>query len=135
MPLILPVPIECIAYSAFKYSIPPAVIKAIVFAEGGRTGKISRNSNRTVDIGPMQINSSWLPRLKRLGITYSSLKNNACLNIDVGTWILAKNLHDRNGDLWKAIGDYHSRKPREAWRYQRKVWSFLARLQGRSPPE
>lgn len=135
MPFILPVPVECVQYSAQKYSIPPAVIGAIILTENGRPGRISRNRNRTVDIGPMQINSTWLHRLRRLGIGYAELKNNSCLNVDVGTWILAKNIRDRNGDLWKAIGDYHSRRPIEAWRYQRRVWYFLSRLQGRSPPE
>jgi len=72
-----------------------------------KVGQVVKNKNKTYDIGPMQINSSWLPTLARYGITQHDLQYDACKNIEVGTWILSKMI--ANGkDLLSGIGNYHS---------------------------
>lgn len=50
----------------------------------------------------MQINSSWLPKLARCGITEQSLYD-PCTNTLVGAWVLAGNFRDL-GYNWNAIG-------------------------------
>ncbi|WP_226019909.1 lytic transglycosylase domain-containing protein [Serratia symbiotica] len=43
------------------------------------------------DVGLMQINSSWLPKLASMGITRKDLLENPFQNVFVGAWILAIN--------------------------------------------
>ena len=87
--------------------MPAKLIISVLEIERGKVGQIVKNNNGTYDIGPMQINSSWLTTLKQYGISQSDIQYNACKNIQVGTWILSKMI--ANGkDLSKGIGNYHS---------------------------
>lgn len=115
---------QCILGAARYYGARPYVIRAVIRTEGGRTGHISRNTNGTYDMGVMQINSIHLPELAPYGITAKDLIWNTCLNIYIGTWFLRSRILER-GDLWKGIGDYHSRTPALNRRYQRKVYEAL----------
>jgi hypothetical protein len=67
----------------------------------------AHNTNGTYDIGPMQINSTWLPKLEKYNITQQDIQFNACANITVGAWILSKKIANRD-DILVGIGDYHS---------------------------
>lgn len=40
-------------------------------------------------IGPMGIQSGWLPLLEKAGFNIEEIKNNSCKNIAAGAWILA----------------------------------------------
>lgn len=102
----------CIDVASEAFSVPHAAIQLILEQEAGQTGKVSQNSNKTLDIGPMQINSIWLPQLEQLGISQEQLKNDYCTNVFVGTWILRQNINAADGDLIKGMGWYHSRTPR-----------------------
>jgi len=87
--------------------LPAKLIISVLSVERGTVGQVVKNKNKTYDIGPMQINSSWLPTLARYGITQHDLQYDACKNIEVGTWILSKMI--ANGkDLLSGIGNYHS---------------------------
>ena len=77
------------------------------------------NTNGTYDIGLMQINSSWLPKLRRYGITESTLKD-SCINLEVGAWILAGNMQ-RHGNTWKAVGAYNATSSEKQVAYAKKV--------------
>ena len=125
-----PVPPACVWQSAEKYGINPVIIAAIIHVEGGKPGRIHWNRNGTYDIGPMQINSIWIPRLRHYGVTYRAIKNDPCANVDAGSWILANQLRETHGDLWKAVGRYHSPHKREAWRYISQVWNTVRKLLG-----
>ncbi len=103
------------------------LVTAIRLAEGGTVGQVSRNKNGSVDIGPMQINSTHLPLLSRYGISYDALLNNNCQNIFVGTWILHNELRSTPA-LWSAIGNYNSRTPAYNVKYQRRIWQKLQRV-------
>ncbi|CAB3732042.1 hypothetical protein LMG22037_05668 [Paraburkholderia phenoliruptrix] len=125
----------CFEASGAKYHIDPRLLWAM--AETESSGRASaQNLNHvsrtgTVDLGLMQINSSWLPTLARYGITREQLMADPCLNIDVGAWVLA-GIIKQQGARWDAIGAYNTActqlkgeactASRAA--YVRKVWSW-----------
>jgi soluble lytic murein transglycosylase-like protein len=118
----------CIDMAAQHYNIHKEILNAILSVEGGRTGMKKRNSNGSYDMGPMQINSSWLPELRRRGISEYEVANDYCTNILVGTWILARELRRagippiNTGEFWQTIGRYNSRDPYFSSRYAVRVW-------------
>lgn len=117
----------CVHSAATRYGLPPRLIMALLRVEGGRVGAVSKNSNASYDIGPMQINSIHLPRLAKLGIDADSLRNDGCINIHVGAWILRREIAGAP-DVWTGIGRYHSRTPELNAKYQVKVWRALERI-------
>lgn len=107
----------CINQAAIEFNIPSKLIIAVLDVEQGKVGKVSKNKNGTYDIGPMQVNSTWLSELKRYGISEEELLNDPCVNVRVGAWLLAKAIAEENS-LLKGIGDYHSHT---AWRNNQYV--------------
>lgn len=86
---------------------------------------VNQNKDGSRDIGHMQINSRWLPVLKRYGIDEQRLFD-SCINTYVGAWILAKNIRSI-GYNWEAIGAYNAVSPDKRARYARKVAEVLKR--------
>jgi len=115
---------------ARRYDFEPELLQAIAAVESGyRAEAINHaNGNGTRDIGLMQINSSHLPRLLKLGITEERLLNEPCLSVEVGASILAEFVQ-RFGYNWTAVGSYNAGPGagalREAlrMRYAEKVWA------------
>jgi soluble lytic murein transglycosylase-like protein len=103
----LAVSLHCINAAARQYNIPAKLIIAVLEVERGQPGKIVKNKNGTYDIGPMAINSLWLPELKKHGITEQDILYDACKNSMIGTWILSKKIAASN-DLLIGIGNYNS---------------------------
>lgn len=119
----------CIEGAARFYHLPIALFSAVLRTEGGTVGQIHRNANGSYDMGPAQINSTWLPTLARSGITRSMVINNGCLNVSLGAWILAQAMtgadpHDPV-QYWQHVGDYNSHTPQLNTKYARMVWSNL----------
>jgi hypothetical protein len=105
--LINDVPVSCINQAAISYHLPAALILSVMQKENGRNGQAIHNKNGTFDLGVMQINTLWLPTLKRYGYTRDELQFNPCKNIEAATWILAKSL--ASGETaWSGVGNYHS---------------------------
>ena len=105
---VMDIPLECIEKAAVIFHVQPLAIISIIMTEGGHVGRISKNKNGSYDIGPMQINSTWLPQLQKYNISREDLLyNRSCTNIFVGTWILAKELSHSDNFL-VGIGDYNS---------------------------
>jgi soluble lytic murein transglycosylase-like protein len=119
---IMDVPLHCINEAAIQYHLPSKLIISILEVEQGKVGQTVKNSNGTYDIGPMQINSSWLPELKEHGITQHDIQYDGCKNIQVGAWILSKKIARRN-DFLVGVGDYNSHTPQ----YNKK-YSFQVRV-------
>lgn len=108
IPLVInDVPISCINQAAIEYRVPATLIISVLKTENGRNGMANKNENGTYDYGPMQINSSWIPRIKPYGFTQQDLQYNPCANVQVGAWILSTNIAN-DGALWSGVGDYHS---------------------------
>lgn len=77
---------------------------------GGRSSAVNVNrhlaGSASIDVGLMQINSAWLPKLARHGVTAADLRD-PCTSIEVGAWILS-GLVQRLGDTWEAVGAYNA---------------------------
>jgi len=124
----------CVARVAAHYGVELRLVQAILRVEGGRVGMRSRNTNGTYDLGPMQINTIWLPQLRPKGISEHDLVYDYCANVAVGTWILARELQRAQAqpntpEFWQAVGRYHSRTPRHNVRYAVNVWYQLKRAE------
>lgn len=107
-----PVTTQCVQEIAKAHDIPLALIIMIMAQEGGQVGKYSVNNNNTFDYGPMQINTLWLKDAEAQNVSESDILWNGCLNVYVGSAILKKHLNATNGNIWKAIGNYHSKTPK-----------------------
>lgn len=129
----------CIFAAAQTYSVPPAVIMGILHVEGGSVGMASKNTNGTEDLGPMQINTIWVPELARYwnvpqDTAKRLVRDDACVNIGVGAWILRKKIND-TGSLYKGIAWYHSATPKFGTVYRQKVLKAMQRYQMMRRPE
>ncbi|MFK4046186.1 lytic transglycosylase domain-containing protein [Roseomonas mucosa] len=125
---------ECIQAAAALHRVPPGVIAVLLSVEGGSIGRVSQNTNATVDIGPMQINQIHLPTIARRWNTTTAaareaLLNNFCANVEAGAWILRREIDGAGGDFWEGVGRYHSRTDVYKTRYLRKVLEHVMRLQ------
>lgn len=115
-----PVTWDCLERTASEFNVPLAVLVGIMDQESGQVGKVSKNKNGTYDVGPMQINSEWLPKLKAAGVSEEDLCNNGCVNVAAAGWLL-RALISSSPSIQDAIAKYHSpKKDRGEW-YLRKV--------------
>jgi hypothetical protein len=97
----------CWESAGATYHLDPWLLFAYAKTESSYNATaMNRNSNGSYDIGLMQINSSWLPTLKRYGIGAQDLLN-PCRSIFVGAWIAAQNIQ-RFGYNIDGIGAYNS---------------------------
>lgn len=125
---------DCIQKAAERYDVDPNLLKAIGAVESGfNASAIGKNTNGTEDLGVMQINSSWLPKLHKYGITRDILLKQPCTNIHVGAWILADNIK-RLGPTWNAVGAYNAMTPSKREVYVHKVWRKYMALTGAHIP-
>lgn len=115
-----PVTLECVAAVSQRYQIPPVLIGAILAQEHGRLGQKRANRDGSHDMGPMQVNSFWLPMLRRHGVEEGHMLRHGCYNLAVGAWILRYE-QARAGEIWRAVGRYHSHDPQRAADYIRRV--------------
>jgi hypothetical protein len=116
---------QCIHTYALKYSVPELMLRVIRDVEGGKIGTLSRNKNTTtVDIGIMQINTINLPAIAKQfnGVGWPQLAYDACLNIEVAAWFLAKKIKARKGNLWEGVMDYNSKTPEVRIHYAFKIF-------------
>jgi soluble lytic murein transglycosylase-like protein len=121
-------PISCINRAAVEFHVPATLIVSVLSIERGTIGTISRNKNGTYDMGLMQINSSWLPTLRKYGYSANDIIYDACKNVYVGTWILANNISKSN-ELWKGVGNYHSHRASLNYSYAIKVKNIFFKLE------
>ncbi|HIF9334008.1 TPA: lytic transglycosylase domain-containing protein [Photobacterium damselae] len=99
----------CFNEAGLKYNISPRLLAAIAYTESRFDALAinASNANKSVDYGLMQINTFWIPHLKKLNITSEDLLNDPCLNVHVGAWVLAQNFK-QNGDNWESVGAYNA---------------------------
>jgi hypothetical protein len=123
----------CLLMAAQTYQVPPAVMIGIMHVEGGRVGQeVGPNFNGTYDLGPMQVNSRWIPELAR---TWSvdhrtarkAVRDDGCVNVRVAAWILRRKIIEAGGSLYGGIAHYHSATPWRGQRYAAKVVAVMER--------
>ena len=100
--------------------------------EGGWIGAAVLNINGSYDLGPLQVNSWWVPRIAALSDRPQAhvrwwLTYDACFNVNAARWIFLSALAVTR-DYWKAIGLYHS--PTN-WRQRRYATEVAAKLKQR----
>lgn len=130
----------CFESAGAKYHIDPLLVKAIAIGESSLRPDVT-NINRdkktgqalSTDYGLMQVNSSHIASLIAQGYIRSSrdLLNRPCLNVQIGTWILAKHFQVC-GISWNCLGSYNAgfRKDRHETResYANRIYAIYRRL-------
>jgi len=120
----------CFEEAGNRYGISPQLLYAISKGESSFNPlAINYNTNGTYDYGLMQINSSWEPALRRLGISWNYLAD-PCTNVMVGAWVLSQCIQDY-GYTWPAVGCYNSRTPSKRDRYAARVARIIKHEQSR----
>lgn len=120
----------CLLLAANTYQVPPAVMIGIMHVEGGHVGQqVGPNSNGTYDLGPMQVNTRWIPELARAWnvdnrTAHMAVRDDGCVNVKVAAWILKKKISEA-GSLYEGIGGYHSATPGHRERYAAKVVAVM----------
>ena len=99
----------CFEAAGKHYGVNPQLLRAIAEVESNlNPSAINRaNSDKSEDLGLMQINTQWLPVLAPYGIDRQRLLKDACLNTFIGAWILSDNFA-RNGFNWDSVGGYNA---------------------------
>lgn len=120
----------CIVRSAKVQGIPPVVLKAIRQQEGGMVGMANRNSDGSYDLGVMQLNTINLESIQRnfRSVTLEKLIFEPCINIYIASWFLKSKINEVGGDLWRGVGNYHSKTPSHHNRYLKQVKSRVRKL-------
>ncbi len=126
-PPLRPLTADCVLDAAHSSGMPAAALFAILATEGGKTGEALSNKNGTWDMGPFQVNTVHLNELAAMGISPDAVLRDGRVNAYAAAWLLRKE-YRRTGNLWRAIGTYHSRTPHRRDAYIRRVKSNLERL-------
>ncbi len=121
----VPLSPQCIVQAAQASHLPVAAIVGVLSNEGGKVGMVHINTDGSLDYGPMQVNSRWLPDMSKFGITPYMLTFNGCLNVWVGAWILRRYVDEAHGRLWLGIGYYHSHTVYRLQNYEVRVYQRL----------
>lgn len=122
----------CLLFAAHTYQVPPQALLAIMHVEGGHVGQAVADTNGTYDLGPMQVNTTWVPKLARIWETDNAtamhrVRDNGCVNVHVAAWILRQRVNE-TGNLYRGIAAYHSYTPVHGAEYLRRVVIALRRL-------
>ena len=126
------------AAAAHFYQLPPRVLPALQAVERGAVGSVHPNSDSSMDLGLMQVNSRWVEPLARYAgmrpaDVRSRLIDDACFNIAAAAAIMRTCLLEARGDLMLAVGNYHSHTPALNQIYQDQVLGSAWRLFGPRP--
>jgi len=99
---------DCFDLAGRDYHIDPDLLRAIAWNESRfNPAAIGRNTNNSIDVGVMQINSQHFSTLGSMGITQEHLLNDACMNIYTGAYFLAQ-AFNKWGVNWQSVGAYNA---------------------------
>ena len=127
LPPMRPLTVDCVLDAARISGMPVAALFAILATEGGKMGEALSNKNGTWDLGGFQINTVHLKELAAMGISPDAVLCDGRVNANAAAWLLRKE-YRRTGNLWQAIGAYHSRTPHRRDAYIRRVQANLKKL-------
>jgi|LauGreDrversion4_2_1035121.scaffolds.fasta_scaffold716048_2 hypothetical protein len=113
---------ECFTKASVQYGVPEPLLIAVAKVESKFDPKATHyNTNKSFDMGIMQVNSTWLKQLETYGITKEKLLQ-PCQNIMVGAWIMAQKIN-AYGFTWAAIQRYNGSDPKLG--YAQKVFDTI----------
>ncbi|EGI16312.1 X polypeptide [Escherichia coli M605] len=123
---------DCFDMAGQYYNIDPDLLRAIAQQESGfNQGAIRKNINGSIDIGVMQINSQHARFLYSRGVTLQMLKDNECVNIYTGAYILHQNFK-KWGKTWNAVGAYNvgfrKKDARNRYKYSSKIYYYYVNI-------
>jgi hypothetical protein len=122
----------CLLMASNTYQVPAAVMIGIMHVEGGHIGQeAGPNFNGSYDLGPMQVNTHWVPQLAQLWhvsehTAHLWVRDNGCVNVHVAAWILKQKIAE-TGSLYGGIAHYHSATPGLGYTYANKVVRVMDR--------
>lgn len=125
------IPPQCVHSSGSTYNINPLVLLSVLKVEsGGRVGIVSRNTNGTDDLGPSQFNTSTWAKLliEKYKIPREALINDMCQSVRAMAFALRTEINGAGGDLWKGIGNYHSRTQKHHVKYVGLVYGAYRQM-------
>ncbi|WP_294532808.1 lytic transglycosylase domain-containing protein [uncultured Rhodoblastus sp.] len=127
----------CLKAAAEAHSVPAGVLVLLLDVERGRLGAVSPNSNKTVDIGPMQVNEIWVDKIAQRwkaskDAAYLALRDNFCANVEAGAWILRQALDEAPGNFWEGVAIYHSHNTKYKLIYLKNLREHAMRLRQRA---
>lgn len=136
----LPARAFCFKEAGALYKVDPLLLQAVASTESNMDPRaIGKNRDKqgritSCDLGLMQINERHIPQLRALGVIRSQqeLLTNACLNVQIGAWILAKHFR-QCGVNWSCLGSYNAgfadKNAALRMKYARKIYDRYLRLQ------
>ncbi|EKB5322707.1 transglycosylase SLT domain-containing protein [Salmonella enterica] len=99
---------DCFDLAGRDYHIDPDLLRAIAWNESRFVPTaIGKNTDKSIDVGVMQINSQHFSQLSSVGITKDHLYTDPCMNIYTGAYFLAV-AFKRWGVSWQAVGAYNA---------------------------
>lgn len=124
----------CMMVAAELNGVPTAATLAILEVEGGRPGQEVLNTNGTKDLGPMQVNTIWVPHFAaEWGVdratAHRRIRDDACVNVMVASRILRIKIDEAGGNVLLGMAHYNSRNPQHGVPYLQKVLRALLRQQ------
>ena len=123
----------CLLMASNTYQVPAAVMIGIMHVEGGHVGQeAGPNFNGTYDLGPMQVNTRWVPQLAQIWhvnehTAHLWVRDNGCVNVHVAAWILKQKIAENGGSLFGGIATYHSSTRGVGYTYANKVIAVMER--------
>ncbi|WP_115718026.1 lytic transglycosylase domain-containing protein [Gallaecimonas mangrovi] len=120
----------CVAKAALDFKLASSLLYAIIKAEAGKKGSMNLNSNGTLDLGVAQINSIHLPQMQQYypHLTIKDIAYNTCTNVHIAARLLRRHLDATHGNIWEAVGRYHSQTDQFKEKYQQRVVSYWLEL-------
>lgn len=114
---------NCVDQAVGRYdNVHPLMIKTLLSVEGGQLGTVRRNTDKSYDVGPMQINTIHADSIKKtFGYSMRDIAIDGCKNIMVGAWLLSGHLKESSNKLWLSMGNYHSKTPSLRRNYLKKI--------------
>lgn len=108
-----PLAADCFDSAAAYQGVNADILRAISIKENRRCdATVSKNTNGSVDVGCMQINSVHFQELSSYGVFPDDLlDHDQCKNIYIGAWHYKK-MVKKYGNTWTAVGAYHSETPK-----------------------
>jgi hypothetical protein len=112
----------CFSEAGTTYGISPQLLKGIAKVESNLNPKaVNRNPNGSIDMGLMQINSSWI---NRLSLEPDRLLSDSCYNVMTGAKILRLCI-DKYSYTWEAVGCYNAVSRHKRVDYSWKIFEIL----------